>query len=115
MGDFRKDLEFMINESQFINNKNKVRFIFRYANRLMGSIDLLDLNTRAYNSLRRNGIDTIEKISERWDDLYKLKGSGGTTVKEVKNKYIEYYYSTLKSKEEKEEFWEDTITATINI
>lgn len=115
MGNFRRDLEFMINEGQFVSNGNKVRFIFKYADRLKGSIDLLDLNTRAYNCLRRNRIDTIEKISERWNELYKLKGGGDTTVKEVKNKYVEYYYSTLDNGEERKDFWRDTITATIDM
>lgn len=115
MSNFRNDLEKLINNGTLTANKGKIRFVFKYGNRLKGSLDDLDLNTRGYNCLRRNGIHDIKAVSERWDDLYKLKGSGNATIKEVKNRFLDYYYSTLNSDYDRAEFWMETINATVEL
>lgn len=114
MTDFQRDLEVLINEGVIAPNGKQIRFVFKYGNRFKGELELLGLNDRSYNCLRRNKINDISEISERWNELKKLRNAGTKTIKEVKNKYIAYYYDTL-SDEEKKEFWIDTITATANM
>ena len=41
-----------------------------------------------------------------------LRNSGVKTVKEIKNKYVAYYYDNLSSNEERQQFWLDTYDAT---
>lgn len=115
MTDFQRDLEVLINEG-FIapNKKNKVRFVFRYENRMNGELGLLNLNERSYNCLRRNKINDVRGVSERWDTLGKMRNAGDKTVKAIKNNYISYYYDNL-NEEERKQFWRDTIEATINM
>ena len=115
MTDFKRDLEILINEGVIAPNHNRIRFVFRYSKRFKGSLEGLDLSERAYNCLRRANIDDISKVADKWDDLGRIKNAGVKTVKEVKNKYIAYYYGTLDCEEARKEFWQDTIKATIEM
>ena len=115
MTNFQRDLEILINEGVFAGKNGKIRFVFRYSNRLRGEIENLDLSARGYNSMRRVGIDTIEKITEKWDKLGIIKNMGVKTTKEIKNKYLAFYYDQLRSDEERKQFWRDTIMATIEM
>ena len=112
MTDFQRDLETMIAYNVIAVKNDKIRFFFRHGNILTGDIDKLDLSTRAYNCLRRANISKIEHIHERWDELGVLRNSGVKTVKEIKNKYVAYYYDNLSSNEERQQFWLDTYDAT---
>lgn len=111
MANFKNDLNTLMEHGVLIPKNGHIRFKFRYANKLKGNIELLDLNMRAYNSLRRSGINTIEDIDRKWDELSRLRNAGVKTVKEVKNKFIVYYYNSLDD-EGRNHFWEDTIKAT---
>ena len=115
MNKFTSDMEVLINEGVFEANNGNIRFVFRYGNRLKGTIDNMGLNERAYNCLRRNGIFNIEGISENWNSLGKLNGMGKKSVKEIKNRYLEYYYGLLNNEEERKQFWRDTLKATIEM
>ena len=112
MEKFQRDMEFMINEGFLVANNGKIRFIFRYSQRLNDVIEWLKLSERSYNCLRRNGISTMKEIGDKWDDLWRLKTCGQKSIEEIKNKYLAFYYSTLKTDEERAEFWTDTINAT---
>lgn len=56
----------------------------------MASINQLNLGTRAYNALRRNGYDTIEQVQEfvkgdpSCDRLLALKNLGRSSQREIK-------------------------------
>lgn len=115
MNNFKSDLTKLVNEGILVPNNGTIRFVFRYSNRFKGELDCLDLNTRAINCLRRAGIHNVEQLGERWDSLSRIRNSGAKTVREIKNKYISYYYSLLKTEEDKKEFWEDTIKGTYSI
>lgn len=115
MKNFKEDLEMLINEEILIPKKGIIRFVFRYNNIFKQEINFLDLSTRAYNSLRRANVNTIEQIGDAWDKLGNLRNTGKTTVKEVKNKYIAYYYNSLDTEEKRNEFWVDVIEATNNL
>ena len=114
MKNFKDDFNTMVTNGIITPNKGMIRFKFRYASKLKGGIELLDLNVRAYNSLKRSGINTIEDIDKKWDDLSRLRNAGVKTVKEVKNKFIIYYYNSLDDNEKKQ-FWADTAKATIEM
>lgn len=112
MTDFQRDIETIIQNGGLVAKNGKIRFWFRNGNILTGDIDKLDLSTRAYNSLKRAHINRIEDIHERWDELGVLRNLGAKSVKEVKNKYVAYYYDSLKTDEERKQFWLDTYDAT---
>ena len=115
MNYFKRDLKGLYNDG-FIPVKNKqIRFVFRYGDMLKGDLGNLDLSLRAYNSLRRAGISTIEGVAEKWDNLNRIKNIGEKIVKEVKSKYVEYYYGKLENEYERAQFWEDTINGTIEM
>lgn len=115
MSNFKKDLETLIDNGIIEPNHMKIRFVFKYGNRFKGDLRNLDLSERGYNCLRRAKIDDISQIDAKWDDLKTIKSAGVKTVKEIKNKYIEYYYDTLDCEEDRKEFWRDTIIATMEM
>ena len=54
-------------------------------------IDVLGLSTRAYNSLRRSGIDTLDKLSEMTlDDFVKARNIGRKSLEEIITKAHDY-------------------------
>ena len=114
MRDFQRDLEILINEGVIAAKDKKIRFIMKHSDRMNGDIKLLDLNDRAYNRMAQNGIRTLEKLYNRFDDIQNIRGAGVKVVKEVKTAYISYYYDQLND-EERKEFWRDTINATIKM
>lgn len=114
MTDFQRDMEVMINEEIFNAKNGKVRFMYRFPERMYGTLDLLELSERAYNCCCRSHISTIEEVGRRWNELGKMRGSGVKTVKEIKNSYINYYYSQLDD-EERKDFWRDAVEATANM
>ena len=111
MADFKKDLSTLIKNGALIPNNGTIRFVFRYKDKFNDNIDELNLGERAYNCLRRAKIDTIENVGEHWDNLGEIKQCGLKSVKEIKNKYLSFYYNSL-NKDKRMEFWKDTIKAT---
>jgi len=54
------------------------------------SIDELDLSVRAYNCLRRHGVDTVlDLTSLKEEDIIKVKNLGKKSMKEIKDKLLE--------------------------
>ena len=111
---FQRDLEVLINEGVFAAKGNRIRFIFRHPERFEADIKELDLSSRAYHCLKRGKYDHIKDIDRDWDNLSKIRNSGTKTVKEIRNRFLQWYYDTL-SDEEKAEFWRDTVEATMNM
>lgn len=109
---FQRDLEVIINEGFLAANNGKIRFVFRYQPK--GEVGCLDLGERAYNCVRRKGLHTVEAVGDMFEDLWRIKGAGTKTIKEIKNKYLAYYYSEL-TEPQKQQFWVDTIQATVNM
>lgn len=109
MTDFQRDLEVIINNTDFVHNGN-IRFVYRYPSRMDGEIDELELSVRGEHAMKRARIFKISDVGRRWDEL-NVRGSGAKTIKEIKNKYLAYYYSKL-NEEERKEFWRDMVTET---
>lgn len=113
MSTFKRDLEYLIEQGAFDLNRGKIKFVFRHANRLRGSIKELELSDRAHNCLMRGKCETIEDVTKNWDELGRIKQCGVKSVKEIKNRYLDFYYGTLENDVERKEFWRDTINATM--
>ncbi len=61
------------------------------------SIEELELSVRAYNCLKREGIDTVEKLLEyAEDDLLNIRNFGQKSIQEVKDKIKELGLSFKK-------------------
>lgn len=113
MSDFQRDFEVIVSNVDFINN-GTIRFQMSHMERMVGSLDNLNIGERAYNALRRNKIHNIETLTERIGGLNGVRGAGKKIIKEIKNEYMNYYYSLL-SEEERKQFWCDTYEATLEL
>ena len=111
MTDFQRDIEYLIDNGMLAAKRGQIRFVFRYSNRFKVVLEELDLSTRAHNCLKRAKINYINEIGDKWDTLNRIKNSGVTTVKEIRNKYLWFYYDRL-DEDERKQFWRDTIEAT---
>lgn len=92
-------------ECEFSNSKGYCKFFYLYAYLKNGCvkeptskqaerdnmyIDELELSVRAYNSLKRQGIDTVEKLQAMTDEqLHLVRNLGEKCFKEVKEKLSE--------------------------
>lgn len=102
MENFRKDLGQIF---EAVGVAETLHFPFNESESLRAtSIDVLDLNVRSTNGLRRKGINTIGSLIDNWGDLKTLRGLGITSVNSIKVNFYEYYYSTL-SDEAITKFW----------
>lgn len=110
MTDFQRDMEVIMGNVEFINN-GTIRFQMNHMDRMVGELDNLTLSDRASNALHRNGIHTIERLTEKMG-MYHAKGVGAKSIKEIKNAYMSYYYDQLND-EERKQFWRDTYEATL--
>jgi DNA-directed RNA polymerase alpha subunit len=66
------------------------------------NIEQLNLSKRAYNVLKLNGIDTIQKllkISSTWAGVGILKGAGIIVVKEIQQKITEIQNTNVFSRQ----------------
>ena len=53
-------------------------------------IEELDLSVRAYNCLRRHGVDTVQDLASlKEEDVIKVKNLGKKSMKEIKDKLLE--------------------------
>lgn len=112
MNNFQRDFEVIVQNVQFINN-GIIRFQMNHMDRMVGSVDNLNLGERAYNTLRRNKIHDIPTLASRLANLGGARGAGKKVVREVKNEFLAYYYSLL-DEEERKQFWRDTFEATMD-
>ena len=68
-----------------------IKFTFFYDDNVMKeSIEVLDLSTRAKNSLGRSKCSTIGDIIDRWGELSRIRNLGETTIKEIRAKIFSY-------------------------
>ena len=82
-----KELEMM--EEQKLEEKNQT---------LSVSIDELELSVRSYNCLKRNGINTLQELSNMTKaDVEKIKNLGKTSLREIQKKLTEYGLSFKKN------------------
>ena len=102
MRNFKSDLEKVIEATGL---DNIIKFPFNETETLRNiSIDALDLSVRSSNGLRRKGVNTVGGIIDNWELFSTWRGLGVTSVKEIKNSFYQFYYSTL-SKNEIDNFW----------
>lgn len=63
-------------------------------------IDSLNLSTRSYNALRRNGIDSIDKLIQLTRaDLAKIRNIGITSIQEILTSTNQYLQRIAKPEE----------------
>lgn len=110
MTNFQRDFE-IIAQNADVTVDHNIIFRFRKSQRIENlDIGNLGLEARGYNGLRRNKIDKIGQILDRWDELQTLNYVGVLTVKAIKNAVVAYYYETLDANEKKQ-FWRDAFVA----
>lgn len=80
MTDFQRDMEVIMGNVEFINN-GTIRFQMNHMDRMVGELDNLTLSDRASNALHRNGIHTIERLTEKMG-MYHAKGVGAKSRKD---------------------------------
>lgn len=106
MREFQRDLEVIAQNANV--EANVLTFHFHnYDVMAKRPIEDLGMECRAFNGLKRNGINTIGEIIDKWDTLNKLRYVGATTIKAIKNAVVAFYYDTLDT-EEKKQFWRET-------
>lgn len=112
MGTFKRDFEALL-EKVDITNNGTIRFPMKHIGKMKGSVKALDLSERARNALMRNGIVTLDILTEKFENLGGGKGVGKKTIKEIKNAYMDYYYSViLDCPADRREFWAEVIMET---
>ena len=70
------------------------------------TIDALSLDTRSYNGLRRNGIDTIGKVLDSIDTgkLFRLKNLGVKSTSRIMYELCAYRYKQCSTKEMQDKY-----------
>lgn len=65
------------------------------------NIDVIDLSVRAFNALKRNGVNTLGEAVDAINDgtLASFRNLGAKSLKEIKVKIINYGYDVLSDKE----------------
>lgn len=107
MTNFRRDLLVITENVGLDPYTNHITFRFRHSQRIESlGVEALGLEARGYNGLRRNKIDTVGSVMNKWGELKKLSYVGDNTVKAIKNAVMSLYYDTLTT-EEKKQFWRD--------
>ena len=112
MTDFQRDLDYITSELEIINN-GKLKFVMKKL-KVDTPIRELDLDTRGLNALLRAKIDTVGELIERVADVRKIRGVGMTVIKRIHTGFMSWYYDSLNT-EEREEFWRDSIMATVEL
>ena len=64
------------------------------------NIDAIDLSVRAFNALKRNGVNTLGEAVDAINDgtLASFRNLGAKSLKEIKVKIINYGYDVLSDK-----------------
>ncbi len=69
-------------------------------------IEVLELSTRCYNSLKRNAINSIGEVIAKWDCVPKLRSFGVHCKGELKGKMIAYLIANKR---------EDLVESLLNV
>lgn len=107
MRSFKDDVTLVLAQNNF--KGTRLNFPISYKKEFKEeSIEILSLSMRAGNSLKRGNIFTIGDLVAKFDDLPKLRNCGISTVKEIKNVFLQAWYEQLEP-EEVTAFWEEFI------
>lgn len=91
-------------------NRNNLTFPLTYSKEFGESnVREMNLSERAKNSLGRGNIHTMNELIANFDKITKLRSCGKTTVKEIKNSFLQRWYETLDD-DQVTDFWEEFIT-----
>ena len=110
MTDFQRDLEVIVTNMEIANKGSLVFKMSKF--KTDTPITELPLDLRSANALRRAKIDTTGELIERIGTLSKVRGVGLTVKKRIHTGLMSWYYDGLKPNE-REDFWRETIDATI--
>lgn len=108
MSMFIEDLKVVIGAAKSGNGNLKLPFRLSEATESR-DIEILALSQRSNNSLKRNHIDTIGQIMERFDDLSTLRNVGAVSIKEIRRKTADFLYESM-SVNNRKAFWREFIT-----
>ena len=88
-----------------VSDKGKVRFPFIETESIRAeSTNVLSLDTRSYNGLKRNKIDTIGKLLENIDNgnLLNMRGMGKRSLNRILYELCVFQYGNLSPNKKKE-------------
>ena len=105
---FLEDLELVIGAAKAGNGNLKLPFRISETTEKK-DIDILILSPRSNNSLKRNHVDTIGQIVERFNDLGALRNIGTISVREIRRKTAEFLYEAM-SVNNRKAFWREFLT-----
>lgn len=108
MSAFIDDLSIVIGAAKSGNGNLKLPFRISEATESK-DIEILALSPRSNNSLKRNHIDTVGQIMERFDDLNSLRNVGAVSIKEIRRKTAEFLYESM-SVNNRKFFWRKFIS-----
>lgn len=108
MSMFVEDLKVVIGAAKSGNGNLKLPFRISEATEKK-DIDILALSPRSNNALKRNHIDTIGQIMERFDDLDALRNIGTISVREIRKKTAEFLYEAM-SVNDRKAFWKEFVS-----
>ena len=72
------------------------------------TIKVLDLGKRSANILEKGNIKTMEDLISRFETIKEIKSAGEKTTKEIRSKFLQWWYETLEEKEVRW-FWKEFI------
>lgn len=104
--DFLADLKYMM-DSIKIKDKSKMGLPLNYKKDFEKiDIEYLNLETRSNNVLRRYHVNDMGDLMDHFKDLAKYRNCGKNSVKEIKEKFLQFWYERLSENQVKM-FWED--------
>ena len=106
---FKDDLTYVLVNSN-INRKQNLNFPLAFSKEFKYlPIDDMNLSARASNVLKRYKVFTMQDLMDNMSNLYKYRNCGVGTVKEIKNRFLQFWYENIDEKL-RTEFWEEFIT-----
>ena len=109
--DFADDLGYMLSKA---GRKEEYTFPLIFDKNLRErGISELNLSQRAINVLCRSKIDSLGLLMDKFNKLNQIRNCGTTTVKEIKNAFLQYWYNFI-DEEDVSKFWEDFMVANFS-
>ena len=108
MSMFTDDLSVVIGAAKSGNTNLKLPFYISERN-YRQDLMILNLSQRSFNGLRRNNINTIEDVIEKFDNLGELRNIGAISIREIRRKTAYFLYEAMSTSNRKA-FWREFIT-----
>lgn len=107
MSKFCEDLSVVIGTAT--SGNTELKFPFRITTETeTAEIGVLDLSPRAFNALKRNSINNVGQVTDRFSNLLSFRNIGSVTIREIRNKTAAYLYDQMNVTDKKN-FWQEFI------